>query len=241
MPLVLHVDWAIDCTSVSVVDSAAHTIVGEGRSAHIDFGQESDPESWWSALGVACSRALDGLAPLGLSFDDVGLVMMSDNDPAGGLLAFDSSHSLVHPALVGTHDDSAHDAQWLSEQSSQWSEATGVEPFAGSTVALLSWLHRINPAAWEAVDHVTLPIGYLTERVGGDAALSTVVAMGTGVVDRRQPTEWCYDLLKIVDERADWKAILPVITTAATPVGLISKEAAQHLGIKAAIPIHVGA
>lgn len=241
MPLVLHVDWAIDCTSVSVVDSAAHSIVGEGRGLHSEFGGETDPETWWSALGVASARALDGLAAMGLSIDDIGLVMMSDNDPAGGLLAFDSSHSLVHPALVGEHHDSVEDAQWLCEQSSAWTSATGVEPFAGSTIALLSWLHRNEPQAWNSVDHVTLPIGYLTERVGGDATLSTVVAMGTAVVDRRQPTEWCYELLSIVDANADWKAILPVITTAATPVGLVSKEAAQHLGVKAAIPIHVGA
>jgi xylulokinase len=116
-----------------------------------------------------------------------------------------------------------------------------VLPGAGSTVALLSWLHRSDPEAWAAATRFTLPVGYLLERLGGDPAVGSHDAVGTAVLDRRSGERWCTELLAVVDGGRDWRTALPVVVTTATAVGLVSEEAAAALGIPAGLPLHAGA
>ena len=84
-------------------------------------------------------------------------------------------------------------------QSEAWLAATEVLPTAGSTVALLSWLHRCAPDAWSAATHFTLPAGFVLELLGGDAAVSSADAVGTAVLDLHTGERWRTDLLAVVD------------------------------------------
>lgn len=244
MTLVLSVDWSAASTAVSVFDTAARSFVGEGRCAHDIAGTEHDPQVWWDALVVAGRLAVDSVAALGLTTSDVRTITLGSNDPAGGLVALGADGSPVHPALVGSHTESGADAAWLLSHAeggaNAWDEATGVLPTAGSTVALLSWLHRCVPEAWNAMTRLTLPIGLLTERLGGEAALGIHVATGTAVLDRHDPTSWRTDLLSVVDNRSDWAELFPRVTAAARPVGLLSPVAADALGLPPGIPLHTG-
>jgi xylulokinase len=244
MTLVLSVDWSADATSVSIIDTAARSIVGEGRSEHAVVGAEHDPEVWWASLVEAGHIAVDAVASLGLTTADVRTITLGTNEPAGGLVALGADGSLVHPALVGSHTDSGPDASWLISHtdggSEAWDDATGILPTAGSTVALLSWLHRSAPDAWSEMTRLTLPIGLLTERLGGEPAIGIHVATGTAVLDRREPTAWRTDLLSVVDDGLDWTSMFPRVVTTARPVGLLSTAAADALGLPYGIPLHTG-
>ena len=243
MTLVLTIDWSADSTAVTIIDIAAHSIVAEGRSLHGSRKTAKETATnWWESLISAAHTATDGLAALGLTIKDIRLIELSGNEPAGGLVAFDSS-GIVCAAVPGDHVDSDTDAKLLVTQfaggADSWREITGVLPEAGSTVALLSWLRRTSPEAWADLHTITVPIGFYMRQLGGDHAISMTTAIGTGVVDR-QSGAWCASMLDVVDPTTSWMVALPRITDAATPVGLLTNNAAIALGLPSGCPLHVG-
>jgi xylulokinase len=245
MTLVLEIGWAESATTVAVVDTVAHSRVGEGRASHPSATDgETDPRGWWPALVDATRDALAALSAVGLQPSEVRTIVVGAGDPPGGLIALDDHGAPVHAALTGSHEASAADAGWLLSQldggADAWSAATGVVPTAGSTVALLSWLHRSAPDAWAAARRFTLPAGWLVERLGGDAALGSHDAVGTAVLDRRSGVTWRTDLLAVVDRGIAWERALPGVVRAAEPVGALSAAAADELGLGAGTPLHVG-
>ena len=195
MTLVLEIGWTEDATNVVVVDTAAHSKVGEGRAAHpAPTDGLVDPTTWWAATVEATRHAVDGLTAIGLQASDLRTVLVAPGTPTGGLVALDSDGAPVHDAVVGSHRDSGADADWLIGHvdggREAWLAATDLLPTAGSTVALLSWLHRSAPEAWAAATRFTLPAGFLLEGLGGDAAVSTHDAVGTAVLDHHSGERW---------------------------------------------------
>lgn len=246
MTLVLEIGWNEDATQVTVVDTAAHSKVGEGRAANPSPVEGLvDAGAWWTATVTATRHAIDGLTALGLPVDDLRSVLVGPGAPAGGLVALGADGAPVHDAAVGSHASSGPDADWLLGHldggAEAWLAATDLLPTAGSTVALLSWLHRSAPEAWEAATRFTLPAGYLLERLGGHPAVGALDAVGTAVLDRRSDERWCTDLLAVVDGERDWVAALPAIAVTATAVGQVSEAAAAELDIPAGLPLHAGA
>jgi|GEM_PF-1813793 hypothetical protein len=243
MTLALTIDWSAQSTAVTITDIAARSIVAEGRSSHVSGATTKETTAnWWQSLVGATHTAIDGLAALGLTINDIRLIELSGNHPRGGLVAFDAS-GIVCAAVAGDHAGSDADAEWLVEQftggADSWRETTGVLPEAGSTVALLSWLHRTLPETWAEIHTITIPIGFYTRQLGGDHAISMSAAIGTGVVDRQSGT-WCTSMLDVVDPTTSWTVALPRIADTATPVGLLTSEAARALGLPSSCPLHVG-
>jgi sugar (pentulose or hexulose) kinase len=243
MALVLTIDWSDASTAATIVDTAARTTVAEAHGRHAASATTSDAATiWWDALVEATRTALDGLAVLNLTSDDIRLIELSRNEPAGGLVGFDHAGD-VCAALSSSHSASSDDAESLLSQfeggADAWQSLTGVLPTAGSTISLLSWLHRNSPEEWERLHTFTLPIGYFATRLGGEPSLSISSAMGTAFVDR-QTTSWCTSLLELVDAKHDWPVTLPPITSAATPIGMLSVDAARTLGLLEGRPLHLG-
>jgi xylulokinase len=245
MTLVLQIGWTEAATDVVVVDTAAHSKVGEGRATHPDVPDGLvDPEAWWFALVSATRLALDGLSALGLQPSELRGTLITAGDPQGGLVAVGADGGAVHPALLASHTSSGADADWLVGHldggADAWTAATGVLPTAGSTVSLLSWLHRCAPDAWGSASRFTLPVGWLLERLGGDRAVPSHAAVGTAVLDLHTGDRWRTELLAVVDGDRDWVAALPVVATTARTVGALSPAAATELGLPAGLPLHVG-
>ncbi|MSW56229.1 MAG: hypothetical protein F2835_05620 [Actinobacteria bacterium] len=243
MTFVLTIDWSDASTAVTIVDIAARITVAEAHSLHHPASTPTDAaEIWWDALVEATHTAIDGLAVLNLTTDDIRLIELCGNDPAGGLVGFDQD-GVVCSALSSSHAESRTDAEWLLSHAEggpdSWHSLTGVLPTAGSTISLLSWLHRTSPESWARLHSFTLPIGFLATRLGGEPSLALSAAMGTAIVDR-QTDSWCTSLLNVVDPHRDWSVALPKLTTAATPIGLLSADAAHALGLPAGRPLHAG-
>lgn len=82
MALALTIDWSPEFVAVTIVDGAARTIVAEGRSPlDGDRSEKGSPLLSWSALGDATRTALDGLAVLNLTTEDIGTIELSGRVP----------------------------------------------------------------------------------------------------------------------------------------------------------------
>ena len=243
MTLLLRIDWSPDATEVGIVDIAAHTTLATASETHHPATPGHDVDRWLQSAATASRAALDSLAALGPTATDIRMVMVHTS-AEGGLIALDANGAPVHDALLGTHADSAPDAAWLVKHAEGgddgWIDASGVLPTSGSTVALLSWLHRSDPDAWAAMTRCTVPVGLLAERLGARPAIGELDAVGTAVADRRSPREWRTDLLSVVDGGRDWLATMPEIVDAATPIGVLTDDAAAALGLPAGRPLHIG-
>ena len=82
MALALTIDWSPEFVAVTIVDGAARTIVAEGRSPlDGDLSEKGSPLLSWRALGDATRTALDGLAVLNLTTEDIGTIELSGRAP----------------------------------------------------------------------------------------------------------------------------------------------------------------
>lgn len=246
MTLVLELSWSAAATTARVRDTAAHSTVAEEAVAHPapDADHTQDPDTWWAAAVRATAGAVHALAPMGSGAGDISMVLVADGDPPGGLVALDEHHEVLGRALLGTHEASAADADWLVGHapggSEAWHDATGALPSAGTTVALLSWLHRSEPDTWNRLRHLTLPAGWLTQRLTGDHHLGTHDAIGTGVLDGHTGRRWRTDLLEVVDGDRDWLAAMPTLVVPADAAGGLTARAASELGLAPVLPVHLG-
>ena len=245
MTLVLEIEWSAAHTTVRVHDRATRQVVVEATAGHDSSGpDEQHPDTWWTATRAATTDALAGMAAMGLPTEEFASILVTAGDPPGGLVVLDASGEVVRPALLGSHTASAADADWLLSHAAAgadgWLDATGGAPTAGSMVALLSWVHRCDPDAWAQLRRVTLPTGWLVERLTGNARLGVHDAVGTGVVDRRDPSQWRADLLAVVDPDREWAQALPHLVVPADAAGGLTPDAADALGLRPLLPIHAG-
>ncbi len=245
MTLVLEIEWSDAHTTVRVHDRAAGQVVVDATSPHDTTDPEGQhPDAWWAATCSATTDALAGLAAMGLPTDEFASIVVTVGDPPGGLVVLDAHGEVVRPALLGSHSASGADADWLVSHTpggaDRWRDSTGAPPTAGSTVALLSWVHRCDADTWERLHRITVPTGWLVQRLTGEARLGAHDAIGTGVVDRRDPSHWRTDLLAVVDPERDWTAALPHLVVTADPAGGLTPGAADALGLRPMVPVHAG-
>lgn len=246
MTLVLELCWSAPSTTVRVRDTAAHNVVAEASAAHPDpdADHRQAPDAWWSAATAATTGATDAASAMGIAPEEISMVLVADGDPAGGLVPLDSHGAVLADAILGSHEASGADAEWLVGHTpggaEAWHDATGALPQAGSTVALLSWLHRTDPDAWAELDRLTLPTGWLVAQLTGDHHLGTHCAAATGVLDRHSGRSWRTELLSVVDADRDWRAALPTLVVPADAAGGLTTAAAASLGLRHVLPVHVG-
>lgn len=81
MSLVLTVDWPIGAVTVTVVDIAARSIVADGRASTDSNPSTANSSDSWRALCEATQTALDGLAALSLTTEDIRHIELTDALP----------------------------------------------------------------------------------------------------------------------------------------------------------------
>lgn len=176
MPLVAGVDCSTQSTKVLVVDVDDGTVVAEGRAAHEVRGtgaaSESDPSSWWSALGAALDRTgrageVDAVAVGGQQH---GLVVCDERaDPLRAAVLWNDTRSAAEAeALVADFG-----ARW-------WADRLGVVPVPSITVTSWAWLRSVEADVAERAAAVCLPHDWLNLRLTGRAVTDRGDASGTG-------------------------------------------------------------
>lgn len=192
MTLVAGVDSSTQSCKVVIRDADTGALVRSGRAPHPE-GTSVDPRHWWDALQAAIAQA-GGL-------DDVEAISVGGQQH--GLVALDSSGSVIRDALLWNDTRSAGAAADLTEElgAQQWASAVGSVPVASLTVTKLRWLRDAEPASAERVAAVALPHDWLTWQLSGAVGLDTLVtdrsdASGTGYWSPATG-EYRHDLLEL--------------------------------------------
>jgi sugar (pentulose or hexulose) kinase len=193
---------------------------------------EQDPEVFWNAVCQACQ----GLWAQG--GDKTSLAAVSLTTQRSTVLNLDKNGKPLRPAIV-----------WLDQRRTE-----GVKPVGGlwglafklagasETVAYLqaeaeaNWLQKHQPQVWAATHKYLLLSGYLTYRLTGRFVDSVGCQVGYIPFDyKKQDWEasWGWKWQAVPMD----KALLPDLVPVASPLGVITAEAAAATGLPAGLPL----
>ncbi len=194
---------------------------------------EQHPEYYWDKLGEAC-RAL--WQDSGVSREALAGVALTTQRAT--IVNVDADGKPLRPAIV-----------WLDQR-----RAVGQRPIGGrwgilftvlglsDTIAYFqaeaeaNWIRTQQPDVWDRTHKLLLLSGYLTHRLTGRFVDSIGCQVGYIPFDYRG-LRWA--------SAGDWKwlavpmppEILPDLTPPGTPLGQVTREAAEHTGIPAGLPL----
>ncbi|MFD8945248.1 FGGY family carbohydrate kinase, partial [Streptomyces californicus] len=167
--VVIGVDSSTQSTKAAFIDAGTGEQLAVGRAPHVVTGEggarESDPETWWRALGDAVAA---GLKESGLPARAVTGIAVAGQQH--GLVVLDGAGRPLRPALLWNDTRSAPQAAALTEEfggPGAWAERTGSVPVASITASKWRWLRETDPANASAAAAVRLPHDFLTERLAG--------------------------------------------------------------------------
>jgi sugar (pentulose or hexulose) kinase len=193
---------------------------------------EQDPEVFWRAVCEACQ----GLWAQGV--DESSLAAVALTTQRSTVINVDKDGKPLRPAII-----------WLDQRRTEglkpvgglWGIAFAVAG-ASETVAYLqaeaeaNWIRTHQPEVWKETHKYLFLSGYLTHRLVGQFIDSVACQVGYVTFDYKaqtwaKPWDWKWQAVPME------KRILPNLVPAASPLGVISAEAASATGLPEGLPL----
>jgi xylulokinase len=190
-----------------------------------------DPADWLRAVRStlrACAAAADGRSIDGIGITapaHVGVLTGADGRPlTRSLLAFDGRPGPLVEELRNRYGQ-------------EYLERTFVRLSAAWTLPQLAWQRRATPELWSQIRWLLTQKDWVRYQLTGVALIDESDAAGTGMVDQREK-RWLDAVCSDVGLGASQ---LPPIVPSTWPGGQLGRSWARSCGLKAGIPVVVGA
>jgi len=217
--LVLDVDGAI-------VGSAAASY---SMSAPQPGWSESDPQDWWQAAATAARQAAGDhaaeIAAIGLSGQMHGVVLSDDMGQP------------LRPAILWPDVRTRRQLDAYRELGQDMRRKLANPPATGMAGPTLLWLRDHERPHYRAAQWALQAKDWLRLRLIHEAATEPSDASGTLLYDLTTDY-WAKDVLDALDLRLD---LLAPIRESAEICGVLSRDAAEHLGVRPNLPVVGGA
>jgi xylulokinase len=236
--LILTIDVGTSRCKSTVFDAAGQDLeraVAEYQTYYPHPGwAEQAPEDWWQAV-VATIRTLSNRVR-GFS---TKLRAISVTGQMHGLVCVDSNGRALRPCLTLHDRRSVAETQYLGETLGQEMifRVTGERLDPTLPAPKLLWLRRHDPDVFQRMHYFLACKDYVRLRLTGNLATDPIDAAATSLMDLQQG-RWSAALLEACQIP---ETSLPPIRPATAIDGLLTVAAAQELGLKAGVPIAVGA
>ena len=233
MKVVAGVDSSTQSCTVVLRGLESGESISVGRSSHPATTppvSEQHPHDWWSAFRLAMRQAV-GTAEAGKEAAEVAAV--SVDAQAHGLVPVDASGAVIRPAKLWNDTTSVPEARELVARlgADEWARRAGSVPPGAFTITKVLWLARHEPEAFARLDKLLLPHDWLTYRLVGEYLTDPGDASGTGYYTPASG-KWDPDLLSLVDHNIDWTDRLPRLLNYEEPAGVVTRQAADELGLR---------
>ena len=177
---------------------------------------EQDPEDWWRAAQAALAAVGAEGAPLGLTGQMHGLVLL------------DAAGEVLRPAILWNDQRTGAECAEIEAMIGleRLIELTGNRALPGFTAPKLLWVRKHEPEVWARVAHVLLPKDYVRFRLTGERAIDAAEASGTLLFDvaRRR---WSEEVCEALGIPLEW---LPEVRES-TELGGAGDQQAGALGV----------
>ena len=189
---------------------------------------ESRPEEWWGAVGEASRQAIgrgSGVTGIGLSGQMHGVVLSSpDGRP-------------LRPAILWADTRSTGQLHAYRGLGVDARRRLANPPAAGMAGPTLLWLRDNEPKFYGNARWALQSKDWLRMRLTGDALAEPTDASATLLYDPGAD-HWDYEVVEELGLRSDFLAPLVASTDVA---GELTREAAEHLGLREGLPVAAGA
>jgi xylulokinase len=190
-----------------------------------------DANDWYPAAARAVSECLAQMR-------DVRIEGLGITAPAHYAVLLGARNEVLCRVLIASDRRPAGIARRLSaEMGRGYFDKTRMEMNSTLTLPQLVWLRESGTVAWNRVRRVLVAKDYLRHRIAGGLATDPSDATGTGIYDQVE-NRWDPELLEIAC--LTYEQVAPVLPATA-PVGRVNKEFAQMSGLRAGVPVVVGA
>lgn len=190
---------------------------------------ESSPEDWWSAAATASRQAVGERA------GEVAAIGLSGQ--MHGVVACDASGRPLYPAILWADARSRKRLRDYYELSSELRRALANPITTGMAGPTLLWLRENEPRVYERLRWALQPKDWLKLRLTGEATGEPSDASATLLYDLADDG-WSYAVAEELGLRGE---ALPPLLPSAAFAGELTREAANHLGLPAGLPVAAGA
>lgn len=197
---------------------------------------EQSAEDWWAAVRAASAQLalapgeIDALAGIALTGQMQDLILLdAEGTPLAPVILYSDTRAIAEAGIV--NDRAGAD---------RLQALTGNAQDAGSLLAKLLWLSRTSPGLLR--DACTLLLGaadFIAMRLTGAACTDSTTASTTGLLDLTTRRFLRESLLASLD-LAHTVRLLPTVVAGGTAVGGLRTDAAEQLGLRPGIPVHLG-
>ncbi len=193
---------------------------------------EQAPEDWWEAV-------LTGVPALLAGYDAAQVAGIGCGGQMHGLVALDKKDRVIRPAILWNDGRTAKEVDHLNETVGRTflSQHTANIAFAGFTAPKLLWLRENEPDRFARIHKIMLPKDYINYCLTGVHCTDYSDASGTLLLDVEHK-RWSREMLDLCGVT---EAQMPRLYESWETVGTLLPEAAQKLGLPAAVKVCAGA
>ena len=190
---------------------------------------EQDPQMWWDNAKLSLKKVMNTTGAKGESILAIGISYQMH-----GLVCVDKAQKVLRPSII-----------WCDSRAVPYGERAfkelGAELCLGHllnspgnfTAAKLAWVKENEPALFEQIDKIMLPGDYIAMKLSGEVK-TTISGLSEGMLwdfKAKKPAKFLLDYFGF-DE-----SILADIAPTFAIQSVVSKEAAEELGLKEGTPI----
>lgn len=190
---------------------------------------EQDPQMWWDNAKLSLKKVMNNTGAKGEDILAIGISYQMH-----GLVCVDKAQKVLRPSII-----------WCDSRAVSYGERAfkelGAEMCLGHllnspgnfTAAKLAWVKENEPALFEQIDKIMLPGDYIAMKLSGEVK-TTISGLSEGMLwdfKAKKPAKFLLDYFGF-DE-----SILADIAPTFAIQSVVSKEAAEELGLKEGTPI----
>lgn len=183
---------------------------------------EQDPADWWAAVCDGIPALLDG-------FDASQVKGIGAGGQMHGLVVLDKNDVVIRPCILWNDGRTQRQVDYLNGVigKDKLSRYTANIAFAGFTAPKLLWMRENEPDNFARIEKIMLPKDYINYKLTGVHCTDYSDASGMLLLDVEHKC-WSKEMLDICGVQ---EPQLPKLFESWQPVGTLTAEAAQTLGL----------
>jgi xylulokinase len=194
---------------------------------------EQEPADWWTG---AVSSVREVLRTTGIPGDQV--VGIGLTGQMHGLTLLDEAGRVLRPAILWNDQRTGAQCDEIRARlgKPRLIQITGNDALTGFTAPKILWVQENEPEVYQLIRHILLPKDYVRYRLTGAYAIDRADAAGTILLDIHT-RDWSPVMLEALGIPLEW---LPKTYEGPEITGRITREAAQHTGLREGVPVIAG-
>jgi xylulokinase len=233
----MGIDIGTSSTRVLVISTEGQMLAVGKKEYSFDIPQEGyaeqDPEIWWNAVKDSCKAVLDTN-----KFRKENIRAISFSGQMHGLVPLSRNAKCIRKAILWSDQRSKKQVQRIENEIglALLGRITKNRIATGFLLPSLLWMQENEPEEYALIYKVILPKDYIRLKMTGNIASEFTDAAATGAYDCTK-NKWSSEILLKLNINPE---LFPKLGKTTDIAGVLTKHAAEDLGLVSGIPVIFG-